>query len=116
MRGEDGGEGGGGPAEGAGRGARLPGRHLTPPPSPLPRPPPPTFSRARSFPGLYESLHDKVRGQWDTATWAQYLAYKAKVTPLPWDPNHGDVTEEKMKEIKAAIANKAGVTPAQLGW
>ena len=29
---------------------------------------------------------------------------------------HGDMTDEKLKDMKSAIATKAGVTPAQLGW
>lgn len=69
-----------------------------------------------SFPGLYESLHHKVRGQWDVEIWAQYLAYRSKTVPLPWDPNHGDMTAEKKAELKAAIAAKAGTTVEALGW
>ena len=75
----------------------------------------PLVSRC-SFPGLYESLHHKVRGQWDVEIWAQYLAYRSKTVPLPWDPNHGDMTAEKKAELKAAIAAKAGTTVEALGW
>jgi hypothetical protein len=81
-------------------------------------PPPPAHSPPApcSFPGLYETLHHKVRGEWDVDTWATYLAYRAKATPLPWDSNHGEVNEEKKKELKVAIASKAGVSPEALGW
>lgn len=48
--------------------------------------------------------------------WAQYLAYRAKLTNLPWDPNHGEVTAQKKAELKAAIAAKAGTTLEALGW
>ena len=61
-------------------------------------------------------MHHKVRGQWDQEVWGNYLNYKAKMQALPWDPNHGDMTDEKLKDMKSAIATKAGVTPAQLGW
>lgn len=71
------------------------------------------FSR---FPGLYESLHNKVRGQWDVDTWATYLAYRSKTQALPWDPNYGEVTEEAKSELKVAVAKKAGVSPEALGW
>jgi len=57
-----------------------------------------------------------VRGQWDVETWAQYLAYRANLTQLPWDPNFGEVTAEKKKEMKQAIAAKAGTTMEALGW
>jgi hypothetical protein len=79
-------------------------------------PPPSTPPSPLSFPGLYESMHHKVRGQWDQEVWGNYLNYKAKMQALPWDPAHGDMTEEKLKDMKTAIATKAGVTPAQLGW
>ena len=48
--------------------------------------------------------------------WAQYLAYRSKTTPLPWDPNHGEMTAAKKAELKAAIAAKAGTTLEALGW
>lgn len=67
-----------------------------------------------SFPGLYETLHHKVRGQWDVDIWANYLSYRAKVTPLPWDPSVGDVDEARRKEIMQGIASKAGVAPEAL--
>jgi len=85
------------------------------PPSPLSLSPP-LAPALCSFPGLYESLHHKVRGQWDVEIWAQYLAYRSKTVPLPWDPNHGDMTAEKKAELKAAIAAKAGTTVEALGW
>lgn len=64
------------------------------------------------FPGLYEATHDKVRGTWDVDTWAKYLAYRGKLTPLPWDPAVGDVDAARRKEIQNDIAAKAGV-PAE---
>lgn len=70
----------------------------------------------RSFPGLYESLHHKVRGTWDVEIWARYLAYRSKSTPLPWDPTHGDMTAQMKSELKQAIAVKAGTTVEALGW
>jgi hypothetical protein len=76
-------------------------------------PPTPPSNR---FPGLYESLHHKVRGTWDVEVWAQYLAYKSKTSPLPWDPNHGEMTAQKKAELKQAIATKAGTTLEALGW
>ena len=57
-----------------------------------------------------------MRGQWDVEVWAQYLAYRAKSTPLPWDPNHGEMTAAKKAEMKAAIAAQAGTTLEALGW
>jgi hypothetical protein len=66
------------------------------------------------FPGLYETLHNKVRGEWDVETWGKYLAYRAKSTPLPWDPSVGDVDAARRKEIMASIAASAGVTPQAL--
>lgn len=68
------------------------------------------------FPGLYESLHNKVRGAWDVAVWAQYLAYRSQTVPLPWDPNHGEVTDAKRREIMLGVAAKAGVKVEDLGW
>lgn len=65
---------------------------------------------------MYESLHHKVRGQWDVDTWATYLAYRSKTQALPWDPNHGDVTEEGKAQLKVAVSAKAGVSPEALGW
>jgi hypothetical protein len=81
-------------------------------PSPLFPPSP----RPRSFPGLYENLHDKIRGQWDTDAWTQYIAYKARATPFPWDANAGEVDEGKRKELMVQIATKAGVKPEDLGF
>lgn len=63
---------------------------------------------------MYETLHHKVRGQWDVEIWANYLSYKAKSTPLPWDPTVGDVDEGRRKEIMHNIATKAGVAPETL--
>ena len=90
--------------------------HRNKPTHPLSPSFPPSLSFPNSFPGLYESLHHKVRGQWDVEVWAQYLAYRAKLTNLPWDPNHGEVTAQKKAELKAAIAAKAGTTLEALGW
>lgn len=69
-----------------------------------------------SFPGLYESLHNKVRGTWDVALWGQYIAYKAKASPLPWEPTTGDVDDAKTREIMLSISSKAGTTPEALGF
>jgi hypothetical protein len=83
----------------------------SPPPSS-----PPSFPFARSFPGLYESLHNKVVGQWDTGLWGQYIQYRAKASPLPWDPSTGDVDDGKRRELMLGIAAKAGVKPEDLGF
>jgi len=68
------------------------------------------------FPGLYESLHHKVRGEWDVALWGSYIAYKAKAQPLPWDPSFGEVDDQKRRELMLAISAKAGVKPEALGF
>jgi hypothetical protein len=68
------------------------------------------------FPGLYESLHHKVRGEWDVSLWGQYIAYRAKQTAFPWDPNHGEVDDQKKRELMLGIAAKAGVKPEALGF
>ena len=68
------------------------------------------------FPGLYESLHHKVRGDWDVSLWGQYIAYRAKQTAFPWDPNHGEVDDQKKRELMLGIAAKAGVKPEALGF
>ncbi len=70
----------------------------------------------RSFPGLYESLNNKIRGQWDVALWSQYINYRARASPLPWDPNHGEVDDGKRRELMLSIAAKAGVAPEALGF
>lgn len=69
-----------------------------------------------SFPGLYETLHNKVRGEWDVATWGQYIQYRARTIPLPWDGNVGEVDDAKRRELMLNIASKAGVKPEDLGF
>lgn len=69
-----------------------------------------------SFPGLYESLHHKVRGAWDVQVWSNYLAYRGGLTQLPWDPNFGEVDESKRREIMLNIAGRANVKPEELGF
>jgi hypothetical protein len=68
------------------------------------------------FPGLYEALHHRVRGEWDVSLWGQYIAYRAKAQPLPWDPSFGEVDDQKRRELMLGIAAKAGVTPEALGF
>jgi hypothetical protein len=68
------------------------------------------------FPGLYETLHHKVRGEWDVALWGSYIAYKAKAQALPWDPAFGEVDDQKRRELMLAISAKAGVKPEALGF
>ena len=63
---------------------------------------------------MYETLHNKVRGQWDVDIWANYLAYRGKVQSLPWDPTVGDVDGSRRKDIMKNIATKAGVAPETL--
>ena len=75
------------------------------------------YRRARvwqRFPGLYESIHHRVRGTWESALWAQYIEYKARVTPLPWNEAAvGGETDKAalLKEIK----EKSGLSDKQVG-
>ena len=84
---------------------------------PPPRPAPPRPASLRSFPGLYESIHHRVRGTWESALWAQYIEYKARIAPLPW--NEAAVGGEASEADKAAmlrdIAAKSGLSEKQVG-
>ena len=66
------------------------------------------------FPGLYEKLHNQVRGTWDKELWGNYLSYKARAVALPWDPAHGDVTEEEKKKLIADMAAKSGIAESTI--
>jgi hypothetical protein len=66
------------------------------------------------FPGLYESLHNKVRGEWDNELWATYISYKALAQPLPWDPSAGDVTSEVRSQIVSEMSAASGIKPEEL--
>lgn len=68
----------------------------------------------RSFPGLYETLHNKARGTWDNEMWGNYIAYKARLTPLPWDASVGDLDDAKRKAIVSDFASKSGVAADQV--
>ncbi len=71
------------------------------------------YRRARiwqRFPGLYETLHNRARGTWDNDMWAAYLTYRARLTPLPWDPTVGDVGEDKRKAILEDVATRSGIS------
>lgn len=73
-------------------------------------------SASCSFPGLYESLHHRARGAWEQALWNDYISYKARVVPLPWnEATIGNVDEDKVKEMRAEIADKCGLSPKQVG-
>lgn len=67
-----------------------------------------------SFPGLYEALHHRVRGTWDHALWAQYLAYKSRSVAVPWDVTHGDVDAVKRQEMLDEIASRSGLSKDQM--
>lgn len=78
----------------------------------------PTYRRRQlyaRFPGLYENAHNRVRGQWDPALWATYLAYRSGATALPWDVNHGAVDDAKKRAIILGMAERAGMKPEELG-
>lgn len=68
------------------------------------------------FPGLYEELHHKVRGTWDRELWASYIGYKARTVPLPWNPAHGSVSEEKRVAIYGEVSAATGLSPVELGY
>jgi hypothetical protein len=57
-----------------------------------------------------------VRGTWDVELWGQYISYRARATPVPWEPTHGDVDDAKRRDIMISIAAKAGVKPEDLGF
>lgn len=78
------------------------------------------YRRARvwqRFPGLYQSIHHRVRGTWENGLWADYINYKARATPLPW--NEAAVApapdEAKKREMLEAIAAKSGLSKKQVG-
>ncbi len=83
--------------------------------SPAPSPPRP-FHPAHSFPGLYESIHHRVRGAWEHELWNDYIHYKARVSPLPWNEAAiGNVDDAKRAEMLGEIAAKAGLSAKQVG-
>jgi len=75
------------------------------------------YRRARlwqRFPGLYETLHNKARGTWDNEMWGNYIAYKARLTAVPWDPTVGDLDDAKRKALNADFAAKSGLDATQV--
>ena len=55
-----------------------------------------------------------MRGTWESALWAQYIEYKARAVPLPWNEAAiGGETDKTalLKEIK----EKSGLSDKQVG-
>lgn len=77
------------------------------------------YKRARvwqRFPGLYESLHHRVRGAWEQQLWGDYINYKARAVPLPWnEATIGVVDDAKKEELLKNIADKSGLSYKQAG-
>ena len=46
--------------------------------------------------------------------WGNYIAYKARLTALPWDGSVGDLDEPKRKSLAADFAAKSGVAAEQV--
>ena len=46
----------------------------------------------------------------------QYIAYKARATPLPWDPTFGDIDDAKRRELYSEISGKTGLSLEALGY
>lgn len=75
------------------------------------------FSRARvwqRFPGLYEKLHNQVRGEWDNDLWALYINWKARTRALPWDATHGDLDDAAKKAIVDDVVTRSGLSKSQV--
>ena len=47
---------------------------------------------------------------------SQYIAYRARVTALPWNPAHGAVTETQRVAIFDELSKATGMTPESLGY
>jgi len=57
-----------------------------------------------------------VRGTWERELWADYIQYKARVVPLPWnEATIGVVDDAKKTAMLKEIAAKSGLSNKQAG-